>query len=44
MRKLTCPKCRGDMLVLDKAGVAIDECSECRGIFLDRGELEALRG
>lgn len=42
MRQLTCPKCRGEMRVLDKVGVAIDECIECRGIFLDRGELELL--
>src|SRR6185436_17589114 len=42
MRQLTCPKCRGDMRVLEKVGVEIDECGECRGIFLDRGELQKL--
>jgi Zn-finger nucleic acid-binding protein len=26
----------------ERAGVTIDQCSECRGIFLDRGELERL--
>ena len=26
----------------ERSGVTIDQCSECRGIFLDRGELERL--
>lgn len=26
----------------ERAGVTLDQCSECRGIFLDRGELEKL--
>ena len=26
----------------ERNGVTIDQCSECRGIFLDRGELERL--
>jgi Zn-finger nucleic acid-binding protein len=26
----------------ERAGVVIDQCTECRGIFLDRGELERL--
>ncbi|GIJ50169.1 hypothetical protein Val02_70550 [Virgisporangium aliadipatigenens] len=42
MRQLTCPKCKGAMRVVDKAGVAIDECVECKGIFLDRGEMQKL--
>ncbi|MEU6023424.1 MULTISPECIES: zf-TFIIB domain-containing protein [unclassified Micromonospora] len=39
---LTCPKCRGDMRQYERSGVVIDQCGECRGIFLDRGELEKL--
>lgn len=39
---LTCPKCRGAMSSYERAGVVIDQCQECRGIFLDRGELERL--
>lgn len=39
---LTCPKCHGDMRQYERSGVTIDQCSECRGIFLDRGELEKL--
>jgi hypothetical protein len=26
----------------ERSGVTVDQCSECRGIFLDRGELERL--
>ncbi|GHJ11056.1 hypothetical protein TPA0907_54230 [Micromonospora humidisoli] len=40
--ELTCPKCRGDMRQYERSGVVIDQCGECRGIFLDRGELEKL--
>ena len=40
--ELTCPKCQGAMRSYERNGVTIDQCSECRGIFLDRGELERL--
>jgi Zn-finger nucleic acid-binding protein len=30
------------MRVLDRNGVTLERCSECGGIFLDRGELERL--
>jgi uncharacterized protein len=26
----------------ERNGVVVDQCTECRGIFLDRGELEKL--
>jgi Zn-finger nucleic acid-binding protein len=39
---LTCPKCAGEMRRYERNGVVIDQCTECRGIFLDRGELEHL--
>jgi Zn-finger nucleic acid-binding protein len=26
----------------ERSGVTLDQCSECRGIFLDRGELERI--
>jgi Zn-finger nucleic acid-binding protein len=32
------------MRTVDKNGVHIDQCEGCRGIFLDRGELEAIAG
>ncbi len=39
---LTCPKCRAPMLLHNRNGVQVEQCSGCRGIFLDFGELEAL--
>lgn len=39
---LTCPKCGGQMRSYERNGVTVDQCTECRGIFLDRGELERL--
>ncbi|MBO4209788.1 zf-TFIIB domain-containing protein, partial [Micromonospora echinofusca] len=42
MMHLTCPKCHGDMRQYERSGVTVDQCTECRGIFLDRGELEKL--
>jgi Zn-finger nucleic acid-binding protein len=32
------------MRTVDKNGVHIDQCEGCRGIFLDRGELEQIAG
>lgn len=40
--QMTCPKCHGDMRQYERSGVTVDQCGECRGIFLDRGELEKL--
>lgn len=40
--ELTCPKCQGAMRHYERSGVTVDQCGECRGIFLDRGELERL--
>lgn len=30
------------MRTYERSGVHVDQCTECRGIFLDRGELERL--
>ena len=42
IQSLTCPKCGGQMRSYERNGVTVDQCTECRGIFLDRGELERL--
>jgi Zn-finger nucleic acid-binding protein len=43
-RQLQCPVCDAPM-VLERIGrVELDRCPKCRGIFLDRGELEQLSG
>lgn len=39
---MQCPKCHAPMHTFDRSGVQIEQCSGCRGIFLDYGELEAL--
>ncbi len=39
---LNCPVCSTGMTEVDKAGVTIDTCPKCRGVWLDRGELEKL--
>jgi len=39
---MTCPKCQGEMRTYERNGIHVDQCTECRGLFLDRGELEHL--
>ncbi|MBX3104046.1 MAG: zf-TFIIB domain-containing protein [Cryobacterium sp.] len=39
---LYCPKCQGTWRRIERNGVVIDQCEQCQGIFLDRGELEQL--
>jgi Zn-finger nucleic acid-binding protein len=41
---MTCPKCGAPMRQHKRNGVTIEQCTECHGIFLDRGELEQLIG
>jgi uncharacterized protein len=42
MSELICPKCESPMRSYERSGVTIDQCTGCRGVFLDRGELERL--
>jgi len=44
MRTIKCPVCAEAMIVAEYGGVEIDSCASCGGIWLDRGELEALVG
>lgn len=39
---MQCPKCHAPMHTFSRSGVQIEQCSGCRGIFLDYGELEAI--
>lgn len=39
---MQCPKCHGNMRTYDRNGVHLEQCDNCRGIFLDYGELESL--
>ena len=41
---MKCPVCKDvTLLMAEKNGVEIHYCPECRGIWLDRGELEKIR-
>lgn len=39
---MKCPSCSETLLMTDKNGIEIDYCPSCRGIWLDRGELEKI--
>lgn len=39
---LLCPKCTAEMRSYERNGVTVDMCTSCKGIFLDRGELDRL--
>ena len=39
---MTCPRCSGDLRAQQRDGIEIDVCAQCRGIWLDRGELDRL--
>lgn len=42
MTVLVCPVCRAPLKEIVKDSVLIDVCTECRGVWLDRGELDKL--
>ncbi len=37
-----CPKCAADLKERDHHGIKIDQCEECGGLWLDKGELELI--
>ena len=39
---LLCPACRVDLVMSERQGVEIDYCPKCRGVWLDRGELDKI--
>lgn len=40
---MNCPVCRDERLVMaERSGIEIDYCPKCRGVWLDRGELDRL--
>jgi Zn-finger nucleic acid-binding protein len=39
---LICPACRVNLVMSERAGVEIDYCPQCRGVWLDRGELDKI--
>jgi len=39
---MKCPICDVEMRTAEREGVEIDSCPQCRGVWLDRGELEKI--
>lgn len=39
---MKCPVCAQDLVMSDRQGIEIDYCSKCRGVWLDRGELDKI--
>jgi Zn-finger nucleic acid-binding protein len=39
---LRCPSCGSRLVEVERSEVLIDACPECRGVWLDRGELDKI--
>jgi len=39
---MTCPVCRVPLAMSERQGIEIDYCPQCRGVWLDRGELDKI--
>ncbi len=40
---MKCPVCSGvELKMADRQGIEIDYCPQCRGVWLDRGELDKI--
>ena len=39
---LLCPACMVELSIAERQGVEIDYCPKCRGVWLDRGELDKI--
>ncbi len=39
---MKCPSCDELLVMSDRLGVEIDYCPKCRGVWLDRGELDKI--
>lgn len=39
---MLCPLCKVELKMADRQGIEIDYCPQCRGVWLDRGELDKL--
>lgn len=39
---MKCPNCNVALVMADRNGIEIDYCPDCRGIWLDRGELDKI--
>ena len=39
---MQCPKCAIPLHMAERSGIEIDYCPQCRGVWLDRGELDKI--
>jgi Zn-finger nucleic acid-binding protein len=39
---MNCPHCNVSLVMSERQGVEIDYCPQCRGVWLDRGELDKI--
>lgn len=39
---MPCPVCQVSLVMSERQGVEIDYCPQCRGVWLDRGELDKI--
>jgi uncharacterized protein len=39
---MNCPVCQNELRPTERQGVEIDYCPKCRGVWLDRGELDKI--
>ena len=40
--KMKCPNCNEVLVMAERQGVEIDYCPKCRGVWLDKGELDKI--
>lgn len=40
--EMNCPTCSVPLVMSDRQGIEIDYCPTCRGVWLDRGELDKI--
>lgn len=39
---MDCPNCKVNLVMTERSGIEIDYCPTCRGVWLDRGELDKI--
>jgi len=39
---MLCPNCKVELRIADRMDLEIDYCPQCRGVWLDRGELDKI--
>ena len=39
---MKCPNCNQTLVMAERQGIEIDYCPDCRGVWLDKGELDKI--